>query len=337
MGMEKRKLTQAVLGLLAQARLGEKEVQSRFEYALSPHYWRALLPGLTVCEPAEDIAAETAMPHTEQMDELLSQLRRGGYFQADDVLSHSWVRRTRECVETLHRADWPPTFAFVYDQFWLATRGPAVTRLLAAALGPGFMQLPNPWAHYVHPGTEGWNPHIDGRYGPGKLSLWIALSDATLDNGCMCLVPKTRVPDRIARGWERLKNVSRAELRALLQGSRALPVRAGSVLGWESGIIHWGLSSLPGAAPRISIALEFIRSGIKRQNPGNPFVDPRAELPSFRQRLNMIGRAILSYEEFEPRMLRYLGLARRLVSSVGATAGRSGVRPRADGGTGVVT
>jgi ectoine hydroxylase-related dioxygenase (phytanoyl-CoA dioxygenase family) len=146
------------------------------------------------------------------------------------------------------------------------------------------------------------------------LSVWIPFGDATLDNGCMYLLPKNAVTERIGRLLPILKTVSRRDLFVLLQSSRALPASAGSVLGWESGVIHWGSSSESAASQaRASVALEFIRDGIKEPKPKVPFVDPRGALPAFERRLNMIGRAIVSYEEFEPRMLRYSELARRLV------------------------
>lgn len=109
------------------------------------------------------------------------------------MLSVPFIQRMRERIETLRAKDWPPVFAFVYDEFWHVARAPFLAHVLSQALGPGHLQLPNLWAHYVYPNNAGWSPHVDGRYGADKVSLWIPLSDATVSNGCMDMsFPKVR-------------------------------------------------------------------------------------------------------------------------------------------------
>src|SRR5439155_714271 len=85
------------------------------------------------------------------------------------------------------------------------------------------------------------------------------LSDATLDNGCIYLIPRDLIAAETAEAFIRTQTVGFAELAELLQGSRALPARAGSVLGRDYPLIHWGAKR---ALPRdtravVAAALRF--------------------------------------------------------------------------------
>jgi hypothetical protein len=78
-----------------------------------------------------------------------------------------------------------------------------------------------------------------------------------------------------------------------LQAIRALPAKAGSILGWTHALFHWGSrSSLKAENPRISLSVEFQRGDIAPYETG--LLDPLV-LPTFSQRLHLIGRQILKY------------------------------------------
>src|SRR5207244_2616081 len=96
------------------------------------------------------------------------------------------------------------------------------------------------------PGASGWPPHCDDANRPNRVTVWIPLSDATLDNGCMYVVPR----DRAA-----------ADADARLQACRALPAAAGSILGWNFDVLHWGSTCTRPGEPRIAISQEFIAPG----------------------------------------------------------------------------
>src|SRR5207245_2078717 len=122
-----------------------------------------------------------------------------GYFQAEPLFSVRVIQRLRNGIEVLRKEDWPPVFSFIYDEFWLATRGPSLAGLLSTALGPEHRQIPHLWTFYIPPtrGATGWLPHVDGwekSDGSGdrsnRLTVWIPLSEATLENGCMYVIPK---------------------------------------------------------------------------------------------------------------------------------------------------
>jgi hypothetical protein len=241
---------------------------TRFERARDPDYWAGL------CRPA---VREVAAPPSVDVD----QFRFEGWLSLPPILQ---VDSMRDAVSTLVGEGWLPVFSFVYDAFWEVSRTRAVQSLLSALLGPDTRQKPNVWAHHVELSATacGWPPHVD-LSGSRDLTLWIPLSDATLDNGCVYLIPSNA-------SAEMTDPMPRAELLGMLQSARAVPARAGSILCWRQDVLHWGSYSSPRATgPRISIALEF--------GPGGP---PRPP-PSFEERLAWIGRAIRMYlPPFEP-------------------------------------
>src|SRR5262249_50163497 len=103
------------------------------------------------------------------------------------------------------------------------------------------------------------------------------------------------------------------ELTALLHGVRPLPVKAGSLLGWNHQLIHWGGRANDSATePRVSLALEFISETITPRDSDLPLMPPGV-MPNFSTRLELIAKAILKYKQFEPLLARYDLLAKRLL------------------------
>jgi hypothetical protein len=297
-------------------RLAPGEVNARVESALSEGYWRDLCPDMSLGEGSPDAAPEAETLDAPSREALLKKFEREGYFQTAPLFSAATVGRMARCIEALRRADWPPVFAFVYDGFWEVTRGPAVSGLLSAALGEGYRQRPDLWAHYVHRSRgAGWLPHVDGHRKANRATVWIALSDATLGNGCIYLIPRNMAPGEVAREFPKLESVGIEDVRALLHGSRALPAPAGSVLGWGHDVIHWGASCGPADAPRISISQEFVSAAEPRAAGKTPLLDAR-RLPTFAARLHTIATAVVAYQKFEPLNVKYLELAGRLLERV---------------------
>jgi hypothetical protein len=305
---------QAVLQMLQRTRLSADDLVSHLANAADPAYWVRLNPNLTV-GGAGRTPDESPPIDERRHNELVRRLAGEGIFQTDPVLPAPLVARMRGGIEALRAAGWPLAFAFVYDEFWLAACSPSLVRLLANVLGPGYRQIPHVWTHYVPParGAAGWPPHVDGAGRSNRLSVWIPLSDATLENGCMYAVPRGESASRVAAEFAEHKTIEWEDLRALLCSSRALPARAGSFLGWAFDIIHWGSTCTQPGEPRVSVSLEFIGGNTPPKNDELPLLDPAAGVPPFPRRLHTVGRAILEYEKFEPSLVRYTALAERLV------------------------
>ncbi|HUR37427.1 MAG TPA: phytanoyl-CoA dioxygenase family protein, partial [Terriglobales bacterium] len=182
--------------LLDQNRVAADQMQTRLVQAQDPDYWRSLNPQLHI-EGSLRPDFEPLPASDADISKCLDSVRRFGYFKLPPVIAPHVLQEMVAAVETLAAEDWPATFAMVYDEFWQISRTSTAKRLLESILGPGFKQNSNTWTHHVRParGSSGWHPHIDGlQDSTDRLSLWIPLTDATLDNGCMYVIPRDRMP-----------------------------------------------------------------------------------------------------------------------------------------------
>ncbi|HUY19301.1 MAG TPA: phytanoyl-CoA dioxygenase family protein [Candidatus Binataceae bacterium] len=305
--------------LLAGLSLSGDELRRRLEQAADPAYWQALYPPFSVCAPAPP------MPDLPPLDAaVLDRYTRGldqyGYFCSQAPLVERLTAPLLECIDTLRKAGWPPAFAYVYDQLWTLWQIAPIAQILGATLGPGYQWIPHGWCHYVQPvrGASGWPPHVDGDL-PNRMSIWIPLTDATIDNGCIYLVPKDMNPSAIGSRRE-LRAASNLQMRELLQRGRALPAPAGSLLGWHFRILHWGSTAHSPGNPRVSLVLEFIAANEPPISNEMPLYDPAAPLPDLTLRLHSIGRAIRQYMRYELKMRRYAELAAALMNLGSASA-----------------
>lgn len=274
-----------------------------------PEAWRALFPALRVCDPA---SAEHFRPFdTDEatLAALRTLIQTEGYFQLDPPPWPLPLSGMGEAVAGLHRNGLPTGFAFIFDEFWLLFFN--LHHLLCGILGPDYRLRPDFWAWCIDPAAEesGWLPHRDQALGtlrpdrsPKSLSMWVPLTDATPLNGCMYVLPADRDPhydkdDKVAVN---------------LPDIRALPARAGSILGWPPPLLHWGSHACKrGGEPRISVAYEFQRG----DEP--PFREPLLaplQMPSFGVRLALVAKQVLQYQHMYPLTPEILNLMEALVS-----------------------
>jgi len=257
---------------------------------------------LTLC-PRLHIEGNLARPEHrfDHIDELLRDLRVEGYVAVPDALPPAVVEPLRDCIELLHRSGIPLAFAFVYDEFWLVWQ--RVSHFLSTALGGDYRALPDFWAWYVAPDDQGagWGPHrdrvqptLEPDNSPHSLTVWLPFTDAVPLNGCMYVLPahlderfRTRVFDGVGNN-----------LVPEPQAIRAVPSTAGSLLAWNQNLLHWGgRASRLAAGPRISVAFEFQRGDRPAFN--QPLLDPH-RVPTFTERLGLIGKQVLQYRHMYP-------------------------------------
>ena len=305
--------------MLADARLKAPEVDERLARAFDVAYWQSLAPELHVRDAGASGDPE-ALPN-EAVTRAIADLRDEGVFALRRAIDATRVRRLNQAVDAVVRAGWPAAFAFVYNEPWQVARVPAIRQIATAALGPGCSQIPHVWTHVVHPseGASGWEPHLDGS-GRRRMSVWIALTAATLENGCMHVLPRSYAPkDVFEREQTPQPMYTNVELSRALHGSRALPAQPGDVLGWTFDIAHWGGIARQGAADRRSFSFEYIAAD------ESPTTDelPLAALdsvPPIETRLGAIAAGILNYRKFEPLVGRFADLAERIIQSAGPRA-----------------
>ncbi|OBG32600.1 phytanoyl-CoA dioxygenase family protein [Mycolicibacter heraklionensis] len=259
-------------------------------------FWAQLCPEMS-------IEAGGARPSAAvgELDTQLANLKREGYVQVPDALPEAAIAPIRAGVSTLFQQGIPLAFAFVYDELWLAFQG--LSEFLSSVMGEGYQALPDFWVWHVNPSDNavGWGPHrdrvigtLDADNSPRTLTVWLPFTDATPLNGCMYVLP-AHLDDRfVQRRWDGPDNTTVRNL----QDIRALPATAGTMFAWNQAVLHWGgRGSRLGAAPRISAAFEFQRSDCAPFN--TPLLDP-GRMPTFTERLGLIGKQVLQYRHMYP-------------------------------------
>jgi hypothetical protein len=291
------------------------ELDARLASARSPDYWRRLAPAVSIASPGSSAPTTSAVMAPAVEEELADRFGREGYFVTPPLVPVEIVARLRATVRDVMTAGWPAVFAFVYDEFWSVSRLPALANLFSRVLGAGYRQSPFVWLHVVpgYRGAAGWPPHVDNTGRDLRLTVWIALTDATTDTGCMAIVPRHLAPSGDAR-WFQRASLEIGDVFHVLHASRPLPAPAGSVLAWDVGLLHWGAPRQAAGDPRVSLSMELVPSTASADVLVDTWPCAGAELPSFGDRLGVIASAIALYHANDPRARRFAPLADRLLA-----------------------
>jgi len=281
-----------------------------------PEIWRAIAPRLHVGNERFTSCDDPLAIDPNVTRDASGWIVREGYFQLDPPDWHVPIAAMADAIRALEERSLPAVMAFHYDEFWLLFAG--MRRLIAAILGADYAMLPAFWAWHVDPasGGSGWAPHRDKGHvamfrdnTPKALTLWVPLTDATPLNGCIYVVPADRDPT--------YNTEAEQDLRFQLSDIRALPARAGALLGWTQALIHWGARSAPPgtgrpATPRISVSCEFQRADIAAFE--KPLLDA-ARVPDFALRQRLIGAMLLRYRHMHALTPEITRLAESLSAS----------------------
>ncbi|KZB69701.1 phytanoyl-CoA dioxygenase family protein [Thalassospira sp. MCCC 1A01148] len=284
--------------------------------------WQKLNPQLSISADGS-VKAEIAATGTDcggfDRDVLSDRFWDEGYFLLRDILPTSDLVRLRAGIETLVANGMSPSLIYLYDEAWGVFR--RLRPLLSHFLGDKVALLPHFWAWHVDPRSDGsgWPPHRDyqGESVIGddlliSLSLWVPLSNATPENGCMYVLPRN------------FEKTYRAPVSApdevLLQDVRALPAQPGAVMGWRQDLYHWGGRASPHTSePRISLSLEFQNAAF------DPLADELLALdnpPPFLQRLTLIAAQFEKYRHMQSIDQDTLVWAQQLLNACKATVSR---------------
>jgi hypothetical protein len=293
---------------LARANLKHLSVDEQLARVRDPAYWAAL-------EAREDPFAVDEDGVYERQDRPLED----GLAWSLEVVPAELLAPARAAIARVTGAGWPAVFALLDDDLWRLLGSDALLAPLEAALGE-LTQLPGVYVHVVErrPGERGWEPHVDvagaeASAEAGRLTVWLALTDAPLDGGCVYAVPRSAT-GALGDDWDTRTSVEMSELLSAAHAARAVPVRAGSFVAWRRDTLHWGAPvERAHPCPRVAISLEYAR----RAAPGERAFDPRRAL-DFEERLFLLGYSLCAYAraaDREPLAAPFAALGERLMRS----------------------
>jgi hypothetical protein len=261
-------------------------------------FWRELSPDSRLSDEPFAELGELYQVSTQEVKRLRAQLLSEGYFQSTPLIPKEETEKLASMVSTVVARGFPPLFSMVYDDFWrLIAR---LEYLIVPLVGSEFKIVPDFWVWRVDgsSGKGGWVAHRDhecdhpfdeqGR--PNLVTAWIALTEATLENACMYVLPTCHdayLPDQVAN----YSVPPGAE-----HHIRALPAQPGSVLGWNQHLLHWG-SAYRSGPPRVSLGIYLQRANAGPALTAAPAFRPKGRL-GFDERLGMVGRMLVKYRHY---------------------------------------
>lgn len=275
----------------------------------SPDFWLNRLPDFHInnsvfLQPCDYIHADQRAL-VESRDNLVEE----GYFKLDSVIPAGLTNKLARGIASLHQIGILPVFAMVYDEYWEAFK--KLSMILGTILDDDFMVLPDFWVWHVdrNQDSAGFAEHRDvfvnntGKDGlPNLMSIWVPFTDASPENSCIYLLPSS-LDEHHPDDLETIKYNS--------QDIRAVPLKAGSVMGWDSTLVHWGgRSSKHARVPRINYAF-YVQRPHKNQiyNLSINFSDM---LP-FHGRLKLIATQLINFGQ----RYNYTGFVRQFAEKHG--------------------
>src|SRR5271169_3227510 len=176
-------------------------IEDRIEEIGRPDFWCAHFPGLSIGARLSETNLPQIEPDQPTLELWRERMLEEAYFQdRADTLARV-TPLLAEAVETCQSLDIPPAFIFLFDETWECFY--ALHPMLKSFLGENYKVLPDFWSWRLDPrkADAGWRPHrdkglnaLDNRGEPVTLTVWIPLTEATPQNGCMYLLPANRDP-----------------------------------------------------------------------------------------------------------------------------------------------
>ena len=298
---------------------------------LDPSYWlgKAQSSGCTL-NITENL--QTPAPASAAADSAAgcgASLKDRGFMMADV----SWpadIERSLDdlpaVMAALVQEGWPPAFCFVFDEPWRVLS--SLVGWGEQLLGAGVRVEPSVFAWRLQrhkagfPGSNFGMPHRDYSHqeacddsGCRLLSVWIPLTDVSVDDGCMYVLGKDHDadfarPDAYAHlrcATKRTDDDAAAagesvtELRFPIAGVRPLaPVVAKSVCAWAGNAVHFGAAaSARSECPRMSIAVTLCAQRVDEVHGCAALLSASELLQlSLPQRLAFICRSLLSHSNW---------------------------------------
>jgi hypothetical protein len=295
--------------LASASKLSDRDIDARLERVRDQKYWESLSPSIHIGKLAaiEDVDVDPAAQ--SRCHRFFNEEK---YFETPVLIAPSTLAHLNAVIDAVTSADWPAEFALVDDAFWLCARVPAIRALVEARLGQGYRQIPHVWLHVVRKvdGAGGWPPHFDG-FRTNRISVWLALTDATTTNGCMFVVPPKSMPESFRT--MKIETLPTMDVMRAMHATRAMPVPAGASLGWDFDVFHWGGRAVQPGLERRALSMEFLAATESPEEDEVPILDVDAPLPSLDLRLKVIAIGLDTYSKREPLAARFRSLTDELL------------------------
>ena len=233
----------------------------------SPEYWRGLVPTCTISEdPSSALVPPPLLLPEKLIEELKQRMNVDGYFElGKEALATAGtayigyaavIERLEVGVRQLVAMGWPASFIVLFDEAWQLVQ--LLSEVMRGSTG-GNECMMDLVAWHIDPSASeaGFTPHRDRQLGlqeldtpqvaagfrqPGGASprdgtCWIALSEASTDNGCLYVIPRSADPAYLLRG---ISIHNQAPIFRVIMG-----------LNWHHACTFFGVGTLSAtAAPR---------------------------------------------------------------------------------------
>lgn len=305
---------------------------------LSVEYFRSLNPRLRISTEAGSCPDVHEADDAELLLGPLERIKTEGYFHIEEYFSLTEMELVFDAIKNVTAAGLPTVFALLYDELWdiQCRLKPIVTRVL----GKDPWHVQGNWVWWVQQGSRGWKPHRDrpgytqkGKF-PLAINTWVAITDATAENGGIYVLPAdldpyyhdhhhdgnfthNNLPEYYGTAarynldeidGKPLRNAQGQIYDLDLPAVRAVPAKAGSVLGWDETILHWGSVSSPLAPiPRVAMCFQYQSASIP---PFSPTLDVSGYIPAWEAKIRHVVNMVQAYsdpnDEFEKMTLDFL-------------------------------
>ncbi len=234
-------------------------------------YWQELLPDQAITDHPFENSGTPYTINSDVMENCTQQIRHDGYFVTPPIIPQEDLDQLATCILKVTSSAQRSTYALLYDIFYEVLG--RISNVLTPILGRGYQFVPDQSEAYYIDNVDhatGTGPHRDNIHDkesiayinglPTLINVWIPITNATTLNSCIHLIPLRHditfdngIPKNI-----RDKSFTWKEVHDMLQHVRAVPAQAGSVLAWDTNILHWGgTSSIFAKEPRLSMAAYF--------------------------------------------------------------------------------
>ena len=233
-------------------------------------YWRKLAPGLHLGDAGFQAGCAPLTLPSARLAELRHELLTEGLFtlHPTELPWASSLKAMRIGVRRLVKRGWPASLLLMYDEAWAMAH--QLSEIMRAVSGNANSLDTLAWSVTPSLGQSGFAPHRDRQPAdvpasfradgsPKYATAWVALSEASPDNSCMHIVPRTVDPgyhagdDPSPEAEDPLIALMRND--AAVQSIRCCPLKPGGVVVFSHRSMHWGSKGRSTCdRPRVSIS-----------------------------------------------------------------------------------